>query len=62
MAKIKWQGTFEQVGTGRTKVFKLNLEGMTLDDLHELIKEYVECKEASGWALIENEITEISRT
>jgi len=61
MIKLVWKGKFENVGTGKEKTFTLNLSGVDLDELHQIIREYVECKEDSGWALLENEITEIAK-
>lgn len=57
--KAKWEGTFQKVGTDETKVFTLDLEGHSLDEMVNVIRDFVDCKRDRGWALIENRTTEI---
>lgn len=47
-----WKGTFEQVGTGKEKVFTVDLTGLDPKSVREVINDYIECKEESGWAFI----------
>lgn len=56
--KAKWEGTFQKVGTEETKVFTLDLEG-SIDEMGKIIRDFVDCKRDKGWALLENQITEI---
>jgi len=57
--KFTWVGTFTKVGKCNSKKFILKSEGNSIEEMRNIIKDFVEAKNSKGYALIENELTDI---
>ena len=61
MIKVKWVGVFISTGN-RKHTSRITFTGESLSDIHDQIKEFVECMEDDPklkWELQSNEITSI---